>query len=250
MLHAAPPAATTLDSPIDAVDPVSVVSTVGVLKPTSAPLRAPRVPHSKTLLPVDSAESRAASKGASSDPEYYKNAMGFSAATNHDLEDIYKQWDTLIPVDDAPLIEEYVKELLAGWTAGRIKAPRDVDKAMKLLQRSFKGRRRPDGSAQNPPRKSEIIAGYISMVARGEAEEHPDFQRLLVKKAAKSLSGVLVVTVLTSPFPHGQKFSCEWNCYYCPNEPGQPRSYLHDEPSVRTLHTGARGISSSWHWHK
>lgn len=22
------------------------------------------------------------------------------------------------------------------------------------------------------------------------------------------------------------------NCYYCPNEPGQPRSYLHDEPSV------------------
>ena len=29
-----------------------------------------------------------------------------------------------------------------------------------------------------------------------------------------------------------QKFSCEWNCYYCPNEPKQPRSYLHDEPSV------------------
>ena len=29
-----------------------------------------------------------------------------------------------------------------------------------------------------------------------------------------------------------QAFSCEWDCYYCPNEPGQPRSYLHDEPSV------------------
>ena len=32
-----------------------------------------------------------------------------------------------------------------------------------------------------------------------------------------------VITVMTSPFPNGQKFSCEWNCHYCPNEPGQPR---------------------------
>ena len=64
--------------------------------------------------------------------------------------------------------------------------------------------------------------------------------RSLVKKAGKSQSGVLVVTVLTSPQPtfdhegqrKTQRFSCQWNCYYCPNEPGQPRSYLHDEPSV------------------
>ena len=65
---------------------------------------------------------------------------------------------------------------------------------------------------------------------------------LLIKKAAKSQSGVLVITVLTGPFPtftdkktgktKTQKFTCAWNCYYCPNEPGQPRSYLHDEPSV------------------
>ena len=49
--------------------------------------------------------------------------------------------------------------------------------------------------------------------------------------------GVLVITVLTSPFPtigkKKQRFSCQWNCYYCPNEPGQPRSYLRDEPAVR-----------------
>ena len=47
-----------------------------------------------------------------------------------------------------------------------------------------------------------------------------------------------VVTVLTSPYPVAadgtvQRFSCKWNCHYCPNEPGQPRSYLHDEPAVR-----------------
>lgn len=55
----------------------------------------------------------------------------------------------------------------------------------------------------------------------------------LVSKAPRSQSGVLVVTVFTSPYPDGQAFSCKWNCYYCPNEPGQPRSYLLNEPGVR-----------------
>eukprot|EP00918_Siedleckia_nematoides_P084474 GHVU01185545.1.p1 GENE.GHVU01185545.1~~GHVU01185545.1.p1 ORF type:complete len:105 (+),score=3.35 GHVU01185545.1:635-949(+) len=40
--------------------------------------------------------------------------------------------------------------------------------------------------------------------------------------------GVLVVTVLTSP----GEFSCPKDCHYCPNEPGQPRSYLSTEPAV------------------
>jgi histone acetyltransferase (RNA polymerase elongator complex component) len=58
----------------------------------------------------------------------------------------------------------------------------------------------------------------------------------------KSHSGVLVITVFTSPTPTYddpvtgerviQKFSCQWNCYYCPNQPGQPRSYLEGEPGV------------------
>lgn len=57
----------------------------------------------------------------------------------------------------------------------------------------------------------------------------------------KSHSGVLVITVFTSAYPTftneqgetvTQKFSCKWNCYYCPNQPGQPRSYLEGEPGV------------------
>ena len=35
-----------------------------------------------------------------------------------------------------------------------------------------------------------------------------------------------MITVLTSPYPEvapgkKQRFSCKWNCYYCPNEPGR-----------------------------
>lgn len=62
---------------------------------------------------------------------------------------------------------------------------------------------------------------------------NPYLESYLVSKSPRSQSGVLVVTVFTSPYPDGKKFSCEWNCYYCPNEPGQPRSYLLNEPGVR-----------------
>jgi ELP3 family radical SAM enzyme/protein acetyltransferase len=60
-------------------------------------------------------------------------------------------------------------------------------------------------------------------------------------KNCKSESGILSVTVFTAPYPEYidengnyivQSFSCEWNCAYCPNEPGQPRSYLRGEPGV------------------
>lgn len=51
---------------------------------------------------------------------------------------------------------------------------------------------------------------------------------LLSNKPVRSWSGVLVITVVMRP----DKFSCPHNCYYCPNEPGQPRSYLSNEPAV------------------
>ena len=58
---------------------------------------------------------------------------------------------------------------------------------------------------------------------KAEAADNPqamaDLKLLLVKKASKSQSGVLVITVLTSPYPtvngKTQRFSCAWNCYYC-----------------------------------
>ena len=72
----------------------------------------------------------------------------------------------------------------------------------------------------------------------GTVAEFPELRTLLVTKASKSQSGVLVITVLTSPTPQvpggdPQTFTCQWDCHYCPSQPGQPRSYLRDEPAVR-----------------
>ena len=80
--------------------------------------------------------------------------------------------------------------------------------------------------------------------ARGElsdAEVARVEERMRIVRG-KSNSGVLVITVFTSPKPtytdpvsgeeRTQAFSCKWNCHYCPNQPGQPRSYLEREPGV------------------
>ena len=85
------------------------------------------------------------------------------------------------------------------------------------------------------------MINWQMLVREGSAQRSPALEKALIKKSSKSESGVLVITVLTSPYPSftdesgkrvTQRFSCEWDCYYCPNEPDQPRSYLHDEPSV------------------
>jgi ELP3 family radical SAM enzyme/protein acetyltransferase len=48
---------------------------------------------------------------------------------------------------------------------------------------------------------------------------------ILIKKAIRSDSGILNISVSLPP----DKFSCKYNCYFCPNEPGMPRSYLSNE---------------------
>jgi len=73
-------------------------------------------------------------------------------------------------------------------------------------------------------------------------EEHAIIKNALKINPGKSNSGIISVTVFTSPYPEytdsitgnvvKQSFSCEFNCHYCPNEPGQPRSYLKGEPGV------------------
>jgi len=81
-------------------------------------------------------------------------------------------------------------------------------------------------------RKNILVYVYRTLIAQNKMESSALMWQLLQKRPARNLSGVTIITVLTSPHPDGQSFSCKHNCYYCPNEPGQPRSYLKKEPAV------------------
>jgi len=93
------------------------------------------------------------------------------------------------------------------------------------------------------PSKSQMSLLYRSMLAASSiVSEHSAFEAYLRQKATRSLSGIVVIAVVMSPYPtftdaatgeaKQQRFSCAKNCYYCPNEPGMPRSYLSEEAAI------------------
>jgi ELP3 family radical SAM enzyme/protein acetyltransferase len=92
-------------------------------------------------------------------------------------------------------------------------------------------------------KNSFLIQTLYSLCDKGELEkEHEDhILNLLRIKRCKSHSGIISVTIFTASHPEyidengnlkKQEFSCKFNCSYCPTEPGQPKSYLKQEPGV------------------
>ena len=72
-----------------------------------------------------------------------------------------------------------------------------------------------------------ILYHYRIFCAVNEIPEENRILNVLQKKPMRNQSGVMVVTIFTPA-----EFSCEHDCYMCPNEPGQARSYLKKEPGV------------------
>lgn len=78
----------------------------------------------------------------------------------------------------------------------------------------------------------ELLYAYRKICQDKKIMECQKVTSLFQKKSCRSQSGVMVVAIFTSAYPNGQKFSCEYDCWYCPSEPNQPRSYLLKEPGV------------------
>lgn len=168
------------------------------------------------------------------------NYDGHISGEMSDIEDI-AQFDKLhkIAYDDAhnrQIIDDFLSEN-AHVTSWKVLANR-----MKAFQKIHKF----------PFRKVDLIASYQS-----QNLDNPELYKIIKKKAMRSQSGVLVVTVFTHAHPtyvdsktgerKTQPFSCKHNCYYCPLEPPsesngwmeQPRSYLSTEPGVaRSVEVG------------
>jgi ELP3 family radical SAM enzyme/protein acetyltransferase len=86
---------------------------------------------------------------------------------------------------------------------------------------------------------------YYKLLQFNKIKRCEQFEKFNRGKQSRTSSGITQITVVSSPYPNGQKFSCEYDCYYCPNEPAhkgnnwqaQPRSYLYNEPAVKRANT-------------
>lgn len=169
---------------------------------------------------------------------------------NHDVEDIFARTDRLVEPDEWPIVERVLREVVA--IVDRVESgdvDTNIDPNLTAKDRRRLGLVDADTMANFNAlfvpilhevhvnlRKAKLLHGYRTLVAENRLHRCLAVENALVTKKSKSDSGVLVITVLTSPYPEvdgrKQRFSCAYNCYYCPDQPGQPRSYLRDEPAV------------------
>jgi ELP3 family radical SAM enzyme/protein acetyltransferase len=164
-----------------------------------------------------------------------------------DLEDLCKVGKTDTIDTNIHKTIAIVKELNALYEAQVITNREQMKKSIEQLGRKHK----------NSVSMCKILSVYRSMGSAGELQYNPQIEKLLVTKTVRSLSGVVVITVWTSPEPSytdpktgcvkTQTFSCEYNCKYCPNEPGQARSYLLKEPGVLRANAN-KFISTEQFW--
>lgn len=134
----------------------------------------------------------------------------------------------------------FIKELVES----QCQTNQDIFKNVKELRKKYKLN----------PNKSQFNFVYDSLLKRGEIEENELLKKYFKAKTMRGLSGVIVISVITSPYPEYEKdgelkkqnFSCKHDCFYCPMEVDEkgtqinPRSYLSDEPTV------ARGLQNNF----
>jgi len=76
------------------------------------------------------------------------------------------------------------------------------------------------------PSNVELLKEYHKLLKIRRIKENKRLEELLRIRKVRSLSGIVVVSVLTKPYP------CPGRCLYCPTQKGIPKSYLDNEPAV------------------
>ncbi len=72
----------------------------------------------------------------------------------------------------------------------------------------------------------ELSKLYHKMLKLGKISQNKTIENLLRQKKVRSLSGIVVVSILTKPY------DCPGNCLYCPSQDNLPKSYMKNEPAV------------------
>lgn len=76
------------------------------------------------------------------------------------------------------------------------------------------------------PSNVQLLSTYYKLVEQAEISKNKELEKALVKKKVRSLSGVVIVSVLTKPYP------CPGECIFCPAQEEMPKSYLSGEPAA------------------
>ena len=171
-----------------------------------------------------------------------------SNTTSTDVEDfIPKPKDIKINLDS-------LKEIVVNLFKAPIKSKDEFDSFIRQEQKHY----------HHVIVPIQLLYAYKLMLKDKQIERNKYYEQFLKSKKVRGMSGVMVITVLTSPWPktaeesynaeiegnihqgdifykpletqelakQHKTFSCKYSCHFCPQEDGMPRSYLKREPAV------------------
>ena len=161
-----------------------------------------------------------------------------------ELEDLFKhdEMNTITNIDEQN-IENYMTSLC---TLVKVHIEKETETENTRMVVSKLKRKFPNylqkctNKHQCQYKKTTLLFYYKKFVLLEKIKEDKFLELMLMKSPSRDISGINQITILTSPHPDNQDFSCKHDCYYCPNEPAhegnnwtpQPRSYLYSEPAV------------------
>ena len=122
--------------------------------------------------------------------------------------------DNTMTIDTNPILKNIVRELCA-MNDEFLSDKHAFTKAMCILSRKYK----------IMPSKQDLGMVYRTLIKSEPHLEKEAITNMLILKSIRSESGIVNISVSLPP----DKFSCKYNCHFCPNEPGMPRSYLSNE---------------------
>ena len=76
------------------------------------------------------------------------------------------------------------------------------------------------------PGNVQLLQVYHELLEKKRIKKDRRIERILRKRPVRSLSGIVVISVFTKPYP------CPGKCIFCPAEDGLPKSYLRGEPAA------------------
>jgi elongator complex protein 3 len=101
--------------------------------------------------------------------------------------------------------------------------PPKTEEAFNVLKRSLMAVEPLKGEL---PDKTELLSAYHNLLQNNKILPSEALEKMLMRRAVRSLSGVAVITSLIKPYP------CPGQCVYCPFDERMPKSYLSEEPAA------------------
>ena len=131
-------------------------------------------------------------------------------------------------------VREYTTKMITNWISWRNSyqqlsedldfdaSKKQLDKILKNLDKEFKLAKKLRQATLIRILRIKFIADDIDVVTFYQLIE-------LLTTKNRTHSGISEIAIMTGP----GEFSCKYDCYYCPNQPGIARSYIKEEPAVR-----------------